>query len=229
MRWTGNSSPGRTRTPWLNLRSTTTRSPIACRARSPELVELSSETEGTKRLYGLDSPVAATAAYGRQCLVARRLVERGVRFVELTMVGTQGLTGMSNPWDQHTKLKEGHATNAMTVDQPVGALIKDLRARGLLNDTLVIFPASSVGLPSSRVPTDAITIPLASVYGWPAAVSRKGTSMARPMSTATGSWRRRRPSMICTPRFSICWVSTSKNSPTASGDVIFASPTSTGI
>ena len=114
---------------------------IAYRMQSsvPELVELSSETEGTKRLYGLDSPVAATAAYGRQCLVARRLVERGVRFVELTMVGTQGLTGMSNPWDQHTKLKEGHATNAMTVDQPVGALIKDLRARGLLNDTLVIF------------------------------------------------------------------------------------------
>ena len=105
----------------------------------PELVDITGETEATKKLYGLDSPVAATAAYGRQCLVARRLIERGVRFVELTMVGTEGLTGMSNPWDQHEKLKEGHTANSMTVDQPVGALIKDLKARGLLDETLVVF------------------------------------------------------------------------------------------
>jgi hypothetical protein len=105
----------------------------------PELVDLSGETEATKRLYGMDSPVASTAAYGRQCLVARRLVERGVRFVELTMVGTDGMGQAANPWDQHTKLIEGHSANALTVDQPVAGLIKDLRARGLLDETLVIF------------------------------------------------------------------------------------------
>ena len=105
----------------------------------PELTDLRGETEATKKLYGLDSPNASTAAYGRQCLVARRLVERGVRFVELTMVGTDGMGQAANPWDQHTKLEEGHAANALTVDQPVAALVKDLKARGLLDETLVIF------------------------------------------------------------------------------------------
>ena len=105
----------------------------------PELVDLAGETEATKRLYGMDSPNASTAAYGRQCLVARRLVERGVRFVELTMVGTDGMGQAANPWDQHTKLIEGHTANALTVDQPVAGLVKDLRARGLLDETLVIF------------------------------------------------------------------------------------------
>ena len=105
----------------------------------PELVDLAGETEATRRLYGMDSPNASTAAYGRQCLVARRLVERGVRFVELTMVGTDGMGQAANPWDQHTKLIEGHTANALTVDQPVAGLVKDLRARGLLDETLVIF------------------------------------------------------------------------------------------
>ena len=105
----------------------------------PELVDLAGETEATRRLYGMDSPNASTAAYGRQCLVARRLVERGVRFVELTMVGTDGMGQAANPWDQHTKLEEGHTANALTVDQPVAGLVKDLKARGLLDETLVIF------------------------------------------------------------------------------------------
>tara|TARA_B100001123_G_scaffold420716_1_gene527454 strand:- start:16246 stop:17706 length:1461 start_codon:yes stop_codon:yes gene_type:complete len=105
----------------------------------PELVDLAGETEATKKLYGLDSSNASTAAYGRQCLVARRLVERGVRFVELTMVGTDGMGQAANPWDQHTKLEEGHTANAMTVDKPVAGLVKDLKSRGLLDETLVIF------------------------------------------------------------------------------------------
>ena len=84
-----------------------------------ELVDLAGETEATKKLYGLDSSNASTAAYGRQCLVARRLVERGVRFVELTMVGTDGMGQAANPWDQHTKLEEGHTANAMTGPAPV--------------------------------------------------------------------------------------------------------------
>ncbi len=106
----------------------------------PELVDLASETEATRRLYGTDSPNPSTAAYAKQCLLARRLVERGVRFVELTMVNTPGKSdGMGNPWDQHNKLEIGHGANALTVDQPVAALLKDLKARGLLDETLVIF------------------------------------------------------------------------------------------
>jgi len=105
----------------------------------PELVDLTGETESTKKLYGLDSPVLSTASYGRQCLVARRLIERGVRFVELTMVGEDGRGQSGNPWDQHGRLLQGHSNNAMTVDQPVAGLVKDLKARGLLDETLVIF------------------------------------------------------------------------------------------
>ena len=105
----------------------------------PELTDISGETEATKRLYGLDSESAEKAAYGRQCLLARRLVERGVRFVELTMAYTKGVSSVGNPWDQHTKLKEGHEKNAFQVDQPIAALVRDLKARGLLDDTLVIW------------------------------------------------------------------------------------------
>lgn len=106
----------------------------------PELVDLAGETEATRKLYGVDSPNPSTAAYAKQCLLARRLVERGVRFVELTMVSTPGKSdGMGNPWDQHGGLEVGHGANALTVDQPVGALLKDLKARGLLEETLVIF------------------------------------------------------------------------------------------
>ncbi len=106
----------------------------------PELVDLGSESEATRKLYGVDSENPSTATYAKQCLLARRLVERGVRFVELTMVNTPGKTdGMGNPWDQHNKLELGHGANALTVDQPVAALLKDLKARGLLDETLVIF------------------------------------------------------------------------------------------
>jgi len=104
----------------------------------PELCDLSKESEVTKKLYGLDSSNPATAAYGRQCLLARRLVERGVRFIELTHVSPNGLGG-GNSWDQHGKLREGHAANALVVDQPIGALIQDLKTRGLFDQTLVVW------------------------------------------------------------------------------------------
>jgi hypothetical protein len=104
----------------------------------PELVDLSGETEATKRLYGMDSTNPGKAAYARQCLLARRLVERGVRFVELTMVAPDG-KGAGNTWDQHAKLREGHTGNAFVVDQPIAGLVKDLKARGLLDQTLVVW------------------------------------------------------------------------------------------
>ena len=125
---------------------------IAYRMQSavPELTDLRDETDVTKKLYGLDSTVPATVAYGRQCLVARRLVERGVRFVELTMVGTEGMGQLPNPWDQHSKLVEGHTANALTVDKPVAGLVKDLKARGLLDETLVIFSGEFGRTPFSQ-------------------------------------------------------------------------------
>jgi len=98
----------------------------------PELMNLDGETRATKALYGIDE--AATDSYGRQCLLARRLVERGVRFVELLC---QNLG--HDRWDQHANLKKGHEDNARAVDKPIAGLLKDLKARGLLDSTLVVW------------------------------------------------------------------------------------------
>ena len=106
----------------------------------PELCDLSGETETTKKLYGLDSRDRQTAGYARQCLLARRLVERGVRFVELSCLNEGiGAGNAPNPWDQHGALEKGHAAMAYQVDQPIAGLLYDLKARGLLDETIVIW------------------------------------------------------------------------------------------
>jgi hypothetical protein len=106
----------------------------------PEACDLRGETELTKRLYGLEHTNETTRLFGQQCLVARRLVERGVRFVELSCLqGTGKFAPPINPWDQHQNLEKGHADMAQQVDQPVAALLKDLKGRGLLQETIVLF------------------------------------------------------------------------------------------
>jgi hypothetical protein len=115
---------------------------IAYRMQSavPDLVDLRGETDATKTLYGMDSPVREKAEYGRQCLLARRLVERGVRFIELTCLPRPSDAGqIGNPWDQHGVLKAGHSEMAFQVDQPIAGLIKDLKARGLFDETLIVW------------------------------------------------------------------------------------------
>ena len=97
----------------------------------PEVQDVSQETEATHKLYGLDDPV--TADFGRQCLMARRLSERGVRFVQVTHSDSKV------QWDQHSDLFEGHTKNAREVDLPIAGLLTDLKSRGLLNDTLVLW------------------------------------------------------------------------------------------
>jgi hypothetical protein len=99
----------------------------------PELTDISGESPETRKLYGLDEREAEE--YGRSCLLARRLVERGVRFVELLSPRRDGF----DRWDQHANLKNGHATNAKATDKPIAGLLKDLKARGLLEDTLVVW------------------------------------------------------------------------------------------
>jgi hypothetical protein len=106
----------------------------------PELCDISGETEATKKLYGLDDPEPKTAAYARQCLLARRLVERGVRFIELsTLSYNLGGGNAANPWDHHGAIKEGHGKMGHQIDQPLAALLTDLRSRGLLDSTLVVW------------------------------------------------------------------------------------------
>lgn len=95
----------------------------------PKVEDLSSESQATQQLYGLDDPV--TANFGRMCLMARRFVEAGVRFIQVTHNDDKV------QWDQHANLKAGHEKNAREVDRPIAGLLADLRARGLLDDTLI--------------------------------------------------------------------------------------------
>jgi hypothetical protein len=95
---------------------------------APDLQDLSNESEATKKMYGLDNPV--TEDFGRQCLMARRFSEKGVRFVQVSH---------TYKWDQHQNLKRDHEQNAAEVDKPIAALLHDLKVRGLLKDTLVLW------------------------------------------------------------------------------------------
>ena len=97
----------------------------------PAALDLAEETQATQELYGLDNPT--TADFGRQCLMARRFAERGVRFVQITHSNTEV------QWDQHGNLRKGHEQNAGEVDKPIAGLLRDLKARGLLEDTLVLW------------------------------------------------------------------------------------------
>jgi hypothetical protein len=93
----------------------------------PDIVNLNTETAQMKQMYGLDDPV--TEPFGRQCLMARKLVEKGVRFVQI----------FSGGWDSHDYLQRGHSSRIASVDKPIAALIRDLKRCGLLEDTLVVW------------------------------------------------------------------------------------------
>jgi hypothetical protein len=114
----------------LEARITSYELAFRMQAEAPEAVDLSKETEATQKLYGLD--VKETADFGRQCLLARRLVERGVRFVQL-------YHGAGSKWDAHTKIETNHAALCRSADRPVAGLLQDLKARGLLESTLVVW------------------------------------------------------------------------------------------
>jgi hypothetical protein len=106
----------------------------------PELTDISGESEKTKEAYGVNSSNEHKAEYARQCLMARRMVERGVRFVELSCCSHGiGGGGGGNPWDQHSSLEKGHGAMAEQVDEPIAALIADLKERGMLDETLLVF------------------------------------------------------------------------------------------
>ncbi|ADG66621.1 protein of unknown function DUF1501 [Planctopirus limnophila DSM 3776] len=100
---------------------------------APEATDLSQETESTLKLYGMDNP--QTEYFGRQCLLARRLVERGVRFIQVYAGGNHNDAN----WDAHGDLVKNHTLHAGRTDKPIAGLLKDLKARGLLNDTLIVW------------------------------------------------------------------------------------------
>ncbi len=123
-----------------------------------DAVDLSKESSATKKLYGLDHP--KTAIFGERCLRARRLVERGVRFIQIISPTADHIGSMVR-WDQHVEIFEGHRNNALFVDQPTAALLTDLRNRGLLDETLVVWggefgrtPTSQSHFPNTKVGRD---------------------------------------------------------------------------
>jgi len=112
----------------------------------PEVLDFAKETEETKKLYGIDQP--ATRDFGMQMLAARRMVERGVRFIQV-----QHGAGGAGAWDAHGGLKNNHSTNCKAVDQPIAGLLKDLKRTGLLKETIVVF-ASEFGRTPGTQGTD---------------------------------------------------------------------------
>jgi hypothetical protein len=113
---------------------------------APDAVNIANESEATKKLYGLDQKV--TEPFGKQLLMARRLVERGVRFVQVFSggLGNQNL----DTWDAHLNVKENHSKHAAETDLPIAGLLTDMKARGLLEDTLVIWHAEFGRMPLSQ-------------------------------------------------------------------------------
>ncbi len=113
---------------------------------APEVLDLSKESRATKRLYGLDGK--ATEDFGRNCLIARRLLERGVRFVQVWSGADNGFPRRN--WDSHEDIARDHGEMGRSLDQPAAALIKDLKARGLLDDTIVLWTTEFGRMPCSQ-------------------------------------------------------------------------------
>ncbi len=113
---------------------------------APEVLDLRGESRATRRLYGLDNPI--TEDFGRNCLIARRLLERGTRFVQVWS-GADNAFPRRN-WDSHEDLKKDHGDMAASMDQPAAALLKDLKSRGMLDDTIVIWTTEFGRMPCSQ-------------------------------------------------------------------------------
>jgi Protein of unknown function (DUF1501) len=118
----------------------------------PEVADLSHETAATQALYGLDHEESAD--FGRGCLLARRLLERGVRFVQLFSGGSFGSPRIN--WDGHEDMRENHGREAPRIDRPVAGLLADLRQRGLLDDTLVLFTTEFGRTPFTQSAADTV-------------------------------------------------------------------------
>ena len=150
---------------------------------APAIFDLSNEPQETLELYGIGKE--PTDDYGRRCLLARRLVEKGVRFVCPVSGGGPG----NLQWDAHDDIEENHLRMAAQTDQPIAALLKDLKRRGLLDSTLVLGAANSAARPNRRAARAATITTSASRCGWPAAASKAARCTARPTRSACGPSR----------------------------------------
>lgn len=144
------SHPGNTE---LNARVAAYELAARMQLSAPEATDLGNESKATRELYGADDTNPLLASYARNCLLARRLIERGVRFVQL-FCGSRasGVDGLLN-WDAHKTLKQDYERHGPILDQPTAALIKDLKARGLLKDTLLVWTTEFGRMPTHQAGT----------------------------------------------------------------------------
>lgn len=173
----------------------------------PDVADIKGESTATQKLYGLDR--TETAPLARRCLLARRLLERGVRFVQLY----HGASGKD--WDAHGDLSGNHASMALEYDQPVAALLQDLQQRGLLEDTLVMgvteFGRTPVAQGAGK--KDATTIRTASPAGSREPARVLASPMAPRMKSVTSPRRVRSLFMTSTPQLCTCLASSMRSSP----------------
>ena len=188
----------------------------------PELMDIAKEPAAIHELYGTEP---GKVSFANNCLLARRLVERGVRFVQLYHRG----------WDNHGTGKGDDIVNRLPklcreVDQAAAALVKDLKQRGLLDETLVVWGGEFGRTPMNEGRNDSKFLgrdhhPRAFTMWMAGGGIKPGVTSARPTSSATTRSRTRCTSTTCTPRSSTCWASTTRSSPTASRAATSASPT----
>ena len=167
----------------------------------PELTDLSKEPE--QHRSSCTAPTRKPGTFAANCLLARRLAERGVRFIQLFHRG----------WDQHNNLPKQIAGQCRDTDQASAALIMDLKQRGLLDDTLVVWGGEfgRTVYCQGRLTADDYGRdhhPRCFTSGWPAAGSSRASLTARPTTTATTSFATRSTSTTCTPRCCTAWAST---------------------
>jgi hypothetical protein len=148
--WHGERSGG---DPMLDARARSYELAARMQRSIPRVHDLSSETEATCRMYGLERPECAD--FGHSCLLARRLLEEGVRFVQLFSGGPIGGSPRVS-WDAHENVLENHSAEAVRIDQPVAALIRDLRQRGLLEETLLLFTTEFGRTPFAQSAADQV-------------------------------------------------------------------------
>jgi hypothetical protein len=165
----------------------------------PEVTDISKESQATLDLYGINKD--ETDDFGRQCLLARRFAEAGVRFIEVCY----------DDWDHHGQLYAGLKKSTRAVDQPISALLTDLHQRGMLKTHLCCGAANSVELPTVRNRMVATTAPKAGQCGWLAAASNLVSPTARPTITASMPWTAKWITTICTRRCCTSSVWTMRN------------------
>ena len=186
----------------LNARIKSFETAFGMQMQAPEAFDFSKESDATLKLYGIER--GSTEGFGWQCLAARRMAERGVRFIELI----DGGTAIDHNWDTHSHMQRYNGL-AKNVDQPIAGLINDLKSRGMFDDTLIVWTTEFGRAPSSptRPPKDAATTPRPTARGWPAPAS----TAVRPTEKAT-RWAMKSPrtsSRYTTSRRRFCTFSAS--------------------